>query len=865
MTASTLSRALFLTLLVLGALGGREAGAQSITFLHTPPGEASTTEDLRLVGNVFGAGELSKARVYYRHPGGRFSQVELRPVRGDEFEAVIPARELRPPAVEYYVVAVDLLGRRAEIFASEASPQSVPVAGTAAAEPPDHVEARPPPPAAPRPPAALPPPAAPAPAAPPSKLEEELAMYGAEDVVSLATRHEQVVTDAPAIASSLGDEELRQLGARTVPEALKLMPGLDTSRDSAGFHRIAVRGRRADAEVLVLYDGHALNSPYDGRALFELPTDNLERVEVIRGPGSALYGTGAFLGVVNLVPKRRDEVAATLGAGSFTTLEGSFNAGHTWGGLGLHADGAVQTSQGDQVPIATDFNSPAREAQGQKASDDPAGFTDDHHLLVNVGGAARAELGGGTLTLSGRLLHQDRGALLGLYDTVGPGSRLTWTVGLGDLTYRRPVGAGELSVRLYADQQQVDRFFQLTPGQFNAGGSFTETGLQEQTAFTTRTLGAEASAEVALHPTNRLEVGLSAAQVALTAFDERANFLQPASLVILLPALQPPAGPVLQQRDEVRRRLALGVYLQDQWRPLSALALTAGVRLDAIQLPNVSGPAGAAVIDGTRMVTSVDPRLGVVVTPLPNLSFKLLYGRAFRAPTMQELADATPENDYVGGGNSGNPRLSPATVDTLELGAEQVLATSEGKLRLRGDLFWNRFESPILAVDTGGNDTPLQNRDPGLDVKGVEAEARFEASARAAVFVNYSWFHAVDLAALAPEFERLTDVPQYRMNLGLQLPVGPYLNLDVVTLLGAERRNNDLSKLEALHHFKIPAYALVNVQLRTEMLFDHLEVALLGTNVLQQQYRDDVGRPDRVSDLLPGPGVAGELLVRLRL
>jgi outer membrane receptor protein involved in Fe transport len=290
-----------------------------------------------------------------------------------------------------------------------------------------------------------------------------------------------------------------------------------------------------------------------------------------------------------------------------------------------------------------------------------------------------------------------------------------------------------------------------------------------------------------------------------------------------------------------------------------------GVRADLIQLPTVSGPAAAPQVDGTHLVTSLDPRLGLVINALPNLNFKLLYGRAFRAPTIQELADATPQNDYAGGRNSGNPRLSPATVDTLELGGEHVLATSEGKLRLRGDLFWNRFSSPILAVDSGGNDAPLQNRDPGLDVKGVEAEARFEASARASVFANYAWFHAVDLAALSSEFERLTDVPQYRMSLGLQLPVGPYLNLDVVTLLGAERRNNDLSKLEALHHFKIPAYALVHVQLRTELLLNHFEVALLGTNVLQQAYRDDVPRPDRVPDLLPGPGFAGELLLRFRL
>ena len=268
---------------------------------------------------------------------------------------------------------------------------------------------------------------------------------------------------------------------------------------------------------------------------------------------------------------------------------------------------------------------------------------------------------------------------------------------------------------------------------------------------------------------------------------------------------------------------------------------------------------------GTHFVPSIDPRLGLVLTALPNLNFKLLYGRAFSAPTIQELANSAPEDDYVGGTATGNPNLVAATVDTVEAGGELVLATSEGKLRLRGDVFWNRFSNPILAVDTSGNDTPLQNRDPGIDVKGAEAEVRFEASARANAFVNYSYSHAIDEAAIAPQFENIVDVPQYRANVGLQLPVGSYLNFDVVCELGAERRNDDLSKLQALHHYDIPAYAVFNAQLRTETLFEHLELALLATNITQQNYQDDVPRPDRVPGLLPGAGFSAELLARLRL
>lgn len=845
------------------------ARAQGISFLHTPPATAEAGQPLHLSGNMFGSGDLLRARVYYRSPGGRYSQVELRSESGDLFDAVIPGRDVKPPAVEYYVVATDLLGHRDEIFASDANPQSVPV--TAAAE--GEGEARP----RERPDAGAPhgkpaqgeehnPEGPETAAAPPEKteLEQELAMYGAEDVVSLATKHEQVVSDAPAIASSLSDEELKQIAARTVPDALDVMPGFSVSRDVGGFYRLGVRGLRSDPEVLVLYDGHPLNSPYDGRALIELPTDTLERVEVIRGPGSALYGAGAFLGAVNLVPRRRDEVAATVAGGSFNTVEASATAGHTWGSFGLHGDAAFTTSDGYRKPITSDFNSAPLLAQGLKASDDPAGYTDDSHSLLNTGLEARAELPAGTFALNGRLLQEDRGALLGRYDTVGPGSKLGWSVILGDLSWQKPIGAGSISAKLSFDQQKVDRFFQLSPASadFSVGGAKSQSGLEEDTAFTTRTVGGELAGSIALHPTNLLDVGLQVSQLSLPAFSYRTNYVETNSGVTLLDGLQAPSGANLAASSNVNSRLQLGLYVQDAWRPVAPLSLTFGVRADALQLPTVDD---SGQVTGKRMATSINPRLGIVVTALPNLNFKLLYGRAFRAPTIQELSNATPQDDYAGGLDSGNPKLAPSTVDTVELGAEHVITTAEGKLRLRGDLFWNRFSNPILAVDTSGNDVPLQNRDPGIDVKGAELELRFEASARASAFLNYSYFRAVDLAALSPEFELITDVPQYRLNLGFQLPLGPYLNFDLLTRLGAERRNNDLSKLQALHHFDVPSYALVTAQLRTETLFNHLELALAGYNVLQEKYLDDVPRPDRVPGLLPGPGFAAELVARFRL
>jgi outer membrane receptor protein involved in Fe transport len=255
----------------------------------------------------------------------------------------------------------------------------------------------------------------------------------------------------------------------------------------------------------------------------------------------------------------------------------------------------------------------------------------------------------------------------------------------------------------------------------------------------------------------------------------------------------------------------------------------------------------------------------LVWSPGEGWNFKLLYGRAFRAPTMQELAEQIPSTALSQGRFEGNPGLQPATIDTLEAGIETATAVGENKVRLRGNGFYNNFSDPIMAIDTSGNIIPLSNRKLGVRVWGAEADVRFEISSRAYTFLNYSWFRATDLAA--PEgYQYLTDVPQYRFNWAAQLPLGRHFDFALLTQLGAERRNNARSQLEALRHYQIDSYALVGAQVRTEQLAEHFDFALTAQNVFQFDLFDDVPRPDtgRMPGLLPREGVGVYLTARAR-
>ncbi|MHA7630617.1 TonB-dependent receptor plug domain-containing protein [Corallococcus sp. M7] len=699
-------------------------------------------------------------------------------------------------------------------------------------------------------------------------MDDDLALYSAEDVLAVTTLQEESVRTVPAIGASFNRAQMIALGARTVADVLDVVPGVSVSRDVQGFHRTSIRGLRNDAEVLFLLDGHRLNNFFDGKALMNLPVENLERIEVIRGPGSAVYGAGAFQGVVNLVTNHADGVRGAITTGGVPrddgrlalATDGHLSAAHTTGDLRLFADLDLWTQEGDSLVIDHDALDDEAVAQGLRDVDQPAGRTRDGRFLVNAGGGVSYGLdSAGRLGVTARYLSEKRDALVGLFDTVGNDSQLSWDMLLADLTWERPLSeGGQVRARLGFDQQSTDRMFQLTPLDFRTGDGldrlFPE-GLQEQTRVTVRTVTASVDADFALAKENHLTLGFVAEQQSLSQYDYTTNYTLDGRL---RPSPAVPEGLVDLTQGAASRRLNLGLSAQDQWTVLSALTLTFGLRLDAIQLPDAEA---SGTLDTSKMVVRVNPRVGLVIAASDALVLKALYGRAFRAPTPQELVERIPDTDYNQGRFEGNPLLKPTTVDTFELGMDLVQAAGDTRVRVRANAFLQNFASPITPVDTSGNIVPLRNRELGVRVYGVEAEVRLEASKRAVAWVNASLSRAQDLEL--PEQSRLlTDVPQARFNAGVSMPLGDWLNLDVVVRSGAERRNNNRSTLELIRRYEIPAYSLITAQLRTEPIWEHFEVTLYAQNLFDHDLRDDVPRPDRVTGLLPREGVSGYLTLR---
>lgn len=851
--------------LVASVVWAGAAQASSIRFLHTPVASSQASADLTIKGNIFGAGEMERAFVLYRVDGGAWKSVDLELEGTDEYEGVLPGAALTGAAVEYYVQAIDWFGDAVDVFATRARPHKVTIlGGTAPVASTD----------------TTPQPVKPTPATddvttprkpPPAQVVSEpvqrpahVKVWGPDGVigekkpeveefpvesVSIASRHEQAVSEAPSIVTVMDREQLQALHVRRLVDVVKFVPGFETSRDVQGFWRVAARGRRSDPEILVLLDGHRLNNPYDGRVDWELSLDDIERVEIMRGPGSALYGAGAFGAVINLVPRKDTDVSAVLTGGSYGTVEGSARGGVKLGDVTVHASAGASRRDGYQAVVRRDALS--------TDPDRTAGVTDDHRLGFDA--SVRAEYQAAdpnqpVLSASVRAWRHERGALVGFLDVVGPGSELSWMTLQGDLAARLVRGNLRFDARLYADNHLTDRLFVLYPPGWSSGSQSYAGGVKEQTSASMWSVGGEVVGQLETGKTNRLGFGLQVERQALSSFDYRANVRGESPSAELVA----PEGVVFPQNDPLySSRIVAGAFIQDAWTPVPSLELTGGVRADFV--------SGFGV--------AINPRLALVWNVARPVVLKLLAARAFRAPTFEEYLSVVAISPSLNWGQvqgfSVDDPLSSMSVTTVESGVELSETFLGGRGTLRANGFFNLFQDPIEPVDEGSSPR-LVNRDVGVRVIGAEGEARYDWAAKGgSTFVNVSWFRARDLEThqQAPSFSLLTDVPQLRSNFGMVIPLGKLASLGLNAQFGGERRNNARTTLEATRRFRIPAYGLFGASLSTRPLFGVVEVQASVFNLTDLAYLDDVPRPDnaRMPGLLPREGLHGMLTLRAAL
>jgi iron complex outermembrane receptor protein len=169
-----------------------------------------------------------------------------------------------------------------------------------------------------------------------AETAEDLRQLSIEELadieVTTVSKRAEPLSAAPAAIYVITTDDIRRFGATSLPEALRLAPNLQVARIDARSHTISARGfnsTEAGNKLLVLIDGRSVYSPLHSGVLWDaqdVMLDDIERIEVVGGPGGTLWGANAVNGVINIITKPTASTVGGLLSGSYGTIDRDFNA-----------------------------------------------------------------------------------------------------------------------------------------------------------------------------------------------------------------------------------------------------------------------------------------------------------------------------------------------------------------------------------------------------------------------------------------------------------------------------------------------------------------------------------------------------------
>lgn len=675
------------------------------------------------------------------------------------------------------------------------------------------------------------------------EVDELALIYGDQSTVSIATGSKQTLRNAPAVATVITAQDITVMGATTLAQVLETVPGLHVSRWSIGLGTImSFRGNHTafNSQVLMLVNGIPITEAYGGnRGVPEQVTytENIARIEVIRGSGSALYGADAFSGVINIITKTAHEIKGTefgVRAGSFGTRDAwalhSMDIGPVAAALYLRSG----RSDGQNSLMERDLQTFLDGLFGTKASLAPGRVSAD-----NSGSDLALDLQHGNWRARASYQTRKSGVGLGLADSRDPISHITTNKSGLDLNYHTPQFAQdwELDALLSYKHNTLDTgsgYLLFPPGAF--GGAFPD-GMIGAPTYKERHTAANLTALYTAWAQHKIRIGLGAKSQNLyeTTEIKNFNFLRMpdgSSVLTPLPGLVQAAGnPDLIYILPHRRQLWYS-FVQDEWALLRDLALTAGVRYDKY----------------SDFGATTNPRLALVWDANINLVLKLIHNRAFRAPAfIDQYAINNPAT-------IGNPAIRPEKIAGNEL---VVSWLPTARLQTNLTLFQHKTKDLIRYMANANPVTGSTSQNTGGQTgKGVELEASWNPNSDLRLSGSYSLQKTTDDttkldAGLAPH-KRLFVRSDWRF--------APSWSL-------SGNLNHVAERLREAGDARPPIadYTTVDLSLRRERLWKHWDFSLSARNLFNRDAREPTFAPGNVPNDIPLPGRAVYLQLQYRL
>ena len=652
--------------------------------------------------------------------------------------------------------------------------------------------------------------------------EDELALsYGEESFVSIATGRRQPISKAPAVASVVTSADIRKIGARDLDEALETVAGLHVSRKAGIYNPVySIRGifSEFNPQVLVLINGFPINSIFSGdrsQVWGGMPVENISRIEVIRGPGSAVYGADAFSGTINIVTKTANEIDGFQTGASY----GTFDERRVWaqyGGKLAGWDVALSAQYADT------------NGQDEKIAADTQSGLDQLFLTSTSLAPGEVNLGKESLDLRIDISKDKWRFRAGLQDrknveTGAGASQALDPVGSAksrrvnvDLTYHDPEFSEGWDTKLtlsYFDlADQID--LQLFPsGAF--GGAFPNGVLGEPDIYE-RHYRFDVSAFYTNFDDHDIRIGIGYHYIDQYRIEEHKNF----EIVGPIPTplaggFQPVEGVDIFNREEERE--VSYISLQDEWKLARDWALTLGVRYDHY----------------SDFGDTINPRAALVWNTSYKLTTKMLYGRAFRAPSFgEQFNQANPVA-------LGNDSLDPEIIDTYELAFDYAYSAD---IKTSLNIFYYKMQD-IIAIRFNparpGNEAQNTGDQTG---HGLEFEFEWGVTRDLTLKGNYAYQDSED---------RQTDSdaansPQQQFYLSSIYRIAEHwqLGAQVNHVMDRKRAAGDIRD-------DVDDYTTLDLTLRRANILPGLDITLSARNVTDE----DVFEPSLFDSLNPNPAL----------
>ncbi len=452
--------------------------------------------------------------------------------------------------------------------------------------------------------------------------------------ISIATQSPQSVSKAPAVVSVITAEDIKATGATNFVEVLQNVPGIYLRINQFGFRPLVSMRGAASKNSLIMVNGAPMRDLVWSTGIFwrGLPVSMIERIEVIRGPASALYGSDASSGVINVITKtagsmRGSEAGVRLG--SFDTQAVWLNHGSEWNGLDIGLSLDASTTAGHRPYIVTTRN-------GGQADHANLGYDNidvrlsvgqghwrilaDHMQKSNVG----IGVTGGSYLDPQTQASERQTSLAWLYNNGG-----------------------------FAKDWSLDAELRYRDLEYSSGNGFWEqtTSDLNQLRSAERRLNTELSGLYSGFKDHQMRIGGGLVWQDIYLAE---NATSGASFT----------------RIPLRGRDYSYLFVQDAWAFAEHWELTAGARYDHFSCAS----------------SALSPRVALVWQTTDRLTSKLIYGRAFRMPSFLELYVTT-------NATTPNPDLAPEKSRTWEMAFNYRLTRD---LNLGANVFHYYQANPIV-------------------------------------------------------------------------------------------------------------------------------------------------------------------------